>query len=75
MKGMTSVQHQDKMTIELLSFADNKGGIAKAASFICSKYMKEGLASCDRKEFKITETEISDALNAVGVFHALYMCS
>ncbi|KAL0907071.1 hypothetical protein M5K25_025613 [Dendrobium thyrsiflorum] len=64
--GMTSVPRQNKMTVELLSFADNKGGLAKAASFLCSKYLKEELASCDRQDFRITETEISDALNIVG---------
>ncbi|KAL0907069.1 hypothetical protein M5K25_025611 [Dendrobium thyrsiflorum] len=64
------------MTVELLSFANNKGSVAKAASFSCSKYLKEELASerlfCadtgreNRPDFKITETEISHALNAVG---------
>ncbi|XP_020590500.1 uncharacterized protein LOC110031586 isoform X2 [Phalaenopsis equestris] len=53
------------MTIELLSFADNKGGMAKAANFLCSKYQKEELESCE-KDFRITDTEISDALDAVG---------
>lgn len=54
------------MTIELLSFTDGKGGLAKAASFLCSKYQNDELASYNMKDPKITESEISDALNAVG---------
>lgn len=63
--GGTSVMHKDRMTIELLSFTDNNG-IAKAASFLCTKYLKDQLASCDEKDPNITETEMFDALNAVG---------
>ncbi|KAK8957419.1 hypothetical protein KSP39_PZI001228 [Platanthera zijinensis] len=58
------------MTIDLLSFTDGKGGLVKAANFLCSKYQNDELASYNMKDPKITENEISDALNAVGGFSA-----
>ncbi|XP_020574484.1 dehydrodolichyl diphosphate synthase complex subunit NUS1 isoform X2 [Phalaenopsis equestris] len=63
--GGTSVLHKDRMVIELLSFNDNEG-IAKAASFLCTKYLEEQLASSNKMDPSITETEMFDALNAVG---------
>ncbi|KAK8943812.1 hypothetical protein KSP40_PGU007434 [Platanthera guangdongensis] len=64
--GMTSASQQNRMIIELLSFADSKAGVAKAASFLCSKYQNDELASSSKKEPALTESEIDDALNAVG---------
>ncbi|KAK8963548.1 hypothetical protein KSP40_PGU002582 [Platanthera guangdongensis] len=61
------------MTIDLLSLTDGKGEHTKAANFLCSKYQNDELAIYNIKDPKITENEISDALNAVGGFPA-YIC-
>ncbi|KAH0450853.1 hypothetical protein IEQ34_021545 [Dendrobium chrysotoxum] len=60
MKGMTSVPQQNKMTVELLLSLIIKEELPKQLAFYAPK-----LASCDKQDFKIAETEISDALNAV----------
>ncbi|XP_020574485.1 dehydrodolichyl diphosphate synthase complex subunit NUS1 isoform X3 [Phalaenopsis equestris] len=64
-KRVYKLLHKDRMVIELLSFNDNEG-IAKAASFLCTKYLEEQLASSNKMDPSITETEMFDALNAVG---------
>lgn len=58
--------HFEGMVIELLSFSDNKEGVAKAASFLCSKYLKSNPAVSDRVEPVFTEADMDDALMAVG---------
>lgn len=64
--GKPSILKEDRMSIELLSFADSKGGVAKAASFLCSEYLNDELTSSNNKDLLITESEISAALNSVG---------
>lgn len=59
---------QEGMVIELLSFSDNKEGVAKAASFLCSKYLKSNPAVSDRVEPVFTEADMDDALMAVGMY-------
>ncbi|KAH7692052.1 Ditranspolycis-polyprenyl diphosphate synthase ((2E6E)-farnesyl diphosphate specific) protein [Dioscorea alata] len=54
------------MAIELLSFSDNKEGVAKAASFLCSKHLKSNPAVSDRVEPVFTEADMDDALMTVG---------
>ncbi|KAG0477436.1 hypothetical protein HPP92_014277 [Vanilla planifolia] len=58
--------HKDRMMIELLSFIDSKEGIAKAASFLCNKYLRDELGNCEGKDLSITESDISDTLNVIG---------
>ncbi|KAJ0960876.1 hypothetical protein J5N97_010455 [Dioscorea zingiberensis] len=54
------------MTMELLSFSDNKEAVAKAASFLCSKYLKSNHSDADRVEPVFTEADMANALTAVG---------
>ncbi|WOK93093.1 dehydrodolichyl diphosphate synthase complex subunit NUS1 isoform X3 [Canna indica] len=56
----------DKMTIEILSFSDGKEGIGKAASFLCSKYIRGDFVSCNRSEPTFEESEVTSALKAIG---------
>ncbi|EHA8588962.1 dehydrodolichyl diphosphate synthase complex subunit NUS1 [Cocos nucifera] len=49
--------HQDRMTIELISFSDGKEAVAKAASFLCLQYLEGD---------SFTETDVTNALKAVG---------
>ncbi|CAL9064639.1 unnamed protein product [Musa banksii] len=65
-KTMASVFQMEKMTVEILSLSDGKEGIAKAASFLCSKYMKDDSVSCNKSEPAFTESDVANALNAVG---------
>ncbi|URD74381.1 hypothetical protein MUK42_09179 [Musa troglodytarum] len=69
-KTVGSVFQMEKMTVEILSVSDGKEGIAKAASFLCSKYMKVDSVSCNKSEPAFTESDVANALNAVGMhFH------
>lgn len=70
---MASVFQMEKMTVEILSLSDGKEGIAKAASFLCSKYMKDDSVSCNKSEPAFTESDVANALNAVGMhFHIVH---
>ncbi|CAL9073107.1 unnamed protein product [Musa textilis] len=72
-KTVGSVFQMEKMTVEILSVSDGKEGIAKAASFLCSKYMKVDSVSCNKSEPAFTESDVANALNAVGMhFHMAY---
>ncbi|XP_043709261.1 dehydrodolichyl diphosphate synthase complex subunit NUS1-like isoform X2 [Telopea speciosissima] len=53
------------MVLEFLSFSDGKEGVAKAASFLCSKYLKGGSGGEDQEPV-FTEPEMTSALRAVG---------
>ncbi|PKA59926.1 ditrans,polycis-polyprenyl diphosphate synthase [Apostasia shenzhenica] len=64
--GMTKAPHQDKISLEVISFSDSKEGVAKAASFLCSKYLRDEIANFNKKESSFSETDMSDALKAVG---------
>ncbi|THU64360.1 hypothetical protein C4D60_Mb01t25670 [Musa balbisiana] len=72
-KTMASVFQMEKMTVEILSLSDGKEGIAKAATFLCSKYMKDDSVSCNKSEPAFTESDVANALNVVGMhFHTAY---
>ncbi|XP_042490939.1 dehydrodolichyl diphosphate synthase complex subunit NUS1-like isoform X2 [Macadamia integrifolia] len=51
------------MVLEFVSFSDGKEGAAKAASFLCSKYLK--CADGDQEPV-FTEPEMTNALGAIG---------
>ncbi|XP_042508496.1 dehydrodolichyl diphosphate synthase complex subunit NUS1-like isoform X2 [Macadamia integrifolia] len=53
------------MVLEFVSFSDGKEGVAKAASFLCSKYLK-GASRGEDQEPVFTEPEMTSALRAVG---------
>ncbi|RWR93565.1 dehydrodolichyl diphosphate synthase complex subunit NUS1 [Cinnamomum micranthum f. kanehirae] len=55
-----------KMTLEFLSISDGREGIAKAASYLCSKYMKAKTLSGNQNERVFTESDVDIALKAVG---------
>lgn len=59
-------QDGDTMTLEFLSVSDGKEGTAKAASFLCSKYLKGSNLGRDQKEPIFTESNMEIALRAVG---------
>ncbi|KAF8398802.1 hypothetical protein HHK36_014661 [Tetracentron sinense] len=59
---------KNKMTLEFVSFSDGKEGTAKAANFICSKFMKFASLGGDQEEPVLTETNMSRALRTVGLF-------
>ncbi|RRT75401.1 hypothetical protein BHE74_00023278 [Ensete ventricosum] len=65
-KMMASVFQMENMTVEILSLSDGKEGIAKAATFLCSKYMKDDSVSCNKSEPAFTESDVANALNAIG---------
>ncbi|XP_043713009.1 dehydrodolichyl diphosphate synthase complex subunit NUS1-like [Telopea speciosissima] len=54
------------MVLEFVSLSDGKEGVAKAASFLCSKYLKDASRGGDQ-ETVFTELEMTNALRAVGV--------
>ncbi|KAJ8623218.1 hypothetical protein MRB53_031747 [Persea americana] len=54
-----------KMTLEFLSVSDGREGIAKAASYLCSKYMKAKTLSGNQNERVFTESDVDIALQAV----------
>ncbi|XXG44833.1 hypothetical protein AAC387_Pa02g0078 [Persea americana] len=55
-----------KMTLEFLSVSDGKEGIAKAASYLCSKYMTAKTLDGNPNERVFTESDMDIALRAVG---------
>uniref|UniRef100_A0A1D1Z0W9 ditrans,polycis-polyprenyl diphosphate synthase [(2E,6E)-farnesyldiphosphate specific] n=1 Tax=Anthurium amnicola TaxID=1678845 RepID=A0A1D1Z0W9_9ARAE len=57
---------QEKMSLEILSSSDGKEAVAKAATFLCSKYLKEDNLLGNQREPVFTETDIADALRTVG---------
>ncbi|KAJ4963554.1 hypothetical protein NE237_023493 [Protea cynaroides] len=54
------------IVLEFVSFSDGKEGVAKAASFLCSKYLK-GASRGGEQELVFSEPEMTNALRAVGV--------
>ncbi|XP_038983339.1 dehydrodolichyl diphosphate synthase complex subunit NUS1 isoform X1 [Phoenix dactylifera] len=58
--------HQERMTVELLSFSDGKGAVAKAASFLCLQYLEGDSVGYNKMEPVFTETDVTNALKAVG---------
>ncbi|KAF6148107.1 hypothetical protein GIB67_016511 [Kingdonia uniflora] len=54
------------MTFEFSSFSDGKEGAAKAANFLCSKYLKDSSLVGVGEEHLFTEPKMTDALRAVG---------
>ncbi|XP_072991939.1 uncharacterized protein [Typha latifolia] len=66
--SVTSLHHHEGMAIELLSFSDGKDGIAKAASFLCSKYLKVDSEASSNTESIFTEDNMEKALKSVGYF-------
>ncbi|XP_058115703.1 uncharacterized protein LOC131258407 isoform X2 [Magnolia sinica] len=57
---------EDKMTLELLSISDGKQGAAKAASFLCSKYLRVASGGGEQKIPIFREPDMDQALRAVG---------
>ncbi|KAJ4965290.1 hypothetical protein NE237_017139 [Protea cynaroides] len=53
------------MVLEFVSLSDGKEGVAKAASFLCSNYLK-GASSGEDQEPVFTEPEMTSALRAIG---------
>ena len=66
--------HQDRMTIELLSFSDGKEAVAKAASFLCLQYLEGDSVGYNKMEPVFTETDVTNALKAVGLFFSSPTC-
>ncbi|XP_072992447.1 uncharacterized protein [Typha latifolia] len=62
----TSLCHFKGMTLELLDLSDGKEGIAKAASFLCSTCIRDGLEGCNKVKPVFTEADMANALKAVG---------
>lgn len=60
--------HQERMTIEVLSFSDGKEAVAKAASFLCLQYLEGDSVGYNKMEPVFTETDVTNALKAVGLF-------
>ncbi|XP_078430420.1 undecaprenyl pyrophosphate synthetase family protein isoform X2 [Wolffia australiana] len=54
------------MSLEVLSYADGKEALAKAASFICSKYLEDDDLLRETEALTLSESDISDALRRVG---------
>lgn len=59
---------QKQRTIEFASFSDGKEGIAKAANYLCSKYLKFASSKEDNGTPVFTEANMSLALGACGSF-------
>ncbi|XP_042458186.1 dehydrodolichyl diphosphate synthase complex subunit nus1-like [Zingiber officinale] len=69
-KSMTNTSLREckmsKMTVEILSLSDGKEGIAKAANFLISKYMKDDSLRCNGTKPTFSESQVSNALEAIG---------
>lgn len=65
-KQVVSRVHLGRTTIELLSSTDSKEGVAKAANFLFSNYLKSDTECCNKIEPKFTESHMTAALKAVG---------
>lgn len=66
--------HQDRMTVELLSFSDGKEAVAKAASFLYLQYLEGDSVGYNKMEPVFTETDVTNALRAVGLFLSSLTC-
>ena len=64
--GLSPLSDKDKMSVEILSYSDGKRAIARAASFVCSKYMEDETLMGGTGELIISEADLSDALKALG---------
>ncbi|CAA6657573.1 unnamed protein product [Spirodela intermedia] len=60
------LSNQDKMSLEFLSYSDGKEAIAKAASFLCSKYLEDNNLMGETREPVLSESDIAEALRIVG---------
>ncbi|XP_077217008.1 undecaprenyl pyrophosphate synthetase family protein isoform X2 [Tasmannia lanceolata] len=58
--------NQEKMTLEFLSISDGKEGAAKAANFLCSKYLNATSLGGNQIEPVFTEADMDNALKEVG---------
>lgn len=68
-KASVPISFPEKMSLELVSFSDGKEAVAKAASFLYSKFqLKVGNMQCDTRERIFNELEVGNALKAVGWF-------
>ncbi|KAF6149765.1 hypothetical protein GIB67_017498 [Kingdonia uniflora] len=56
---------QKEMAFEFSSFSDGKEGAAKAANFLCSKYLKDSSLDGVDEEQLFTESKMTEALRAV----------
>ncbi|KAF5197567.1 Dehydrodolichyl diphosphate syntase complex subunit nus1, partial [Thalictrum thalictroides] len=62
---MSSCMDPMHMTLEFISFSDGKEGVARAASFLCTKYLEDSDFEEKDKPF-FTEANMGKALTAVG---------
>ncbi|KAF8405201.1 hypothetical protein HHK36_010101 [Tetracentron sinense] len=60
--------HQKHVILEFVSISDGKEGVAKAANFLCSKYLKPASLGGNQEELVFTEPNLTRALSAVGLF-------
>ncbi|KAH7653870.1 Glyoxalase/Bleomycin resistance protein/Dihydroxybiphenyl dioxygenase protein [Dioscorea alata] len=65
-RTVTLLLHGDQITIELLSFSDNKEIISKAANFLCSRQLKSNLLASNKIEAVYTDTDLLNALKMAG---------
>ncbi|KAK1316705.1 hypothetical protein QJS10_CPA05g01141 [Acorus calamus] len=62
----TAFIDKEKMELELLSFSDGKEGVAKAASFLYSKYLADVDIGGHQIEPRFTEADVDSALRSLG---------
>lgn len=68
---MGSHFQMSKMTVEILSLFDGKEGVAKAANFLISNYMKDDSLRCNGTKPTFSESQVSNALKEIGMhFHS-----
>lgn len=65
-RTVTLILHGDQITIEFLSFSDNKEIISKAANFLCSRQLKSNLLAPHKIEPVFTDTDLLNALKMAG---------
>ncbi|XP_074590589.1 uncharacterized protein LOC141846442 [Curcuma longa] len=65
-KNIHSCFQMSKMTVEILSLSDGKEGVAKAANFLISNYMKDDSLRCNGTKPTFSESQVSNALKAIG---------
>lgn len=56
----------DKNSLEFVSFSDGKEAVTKAANLLFMKYMKSGKVNGSMEETVFTETQMAEALGAIG---------
>ncbi|XP_068644102.1 uncharacterized protein [Aristolochia californica] len=63
---MHNVLDKKEVTLEFLSISDGKEATTKAASFLCSKYLKDSMLTGPGKEPVFTESDMDWALRVTG---------